>query len=336
MVLRHSVNQQRRNHEEVAAILPPAQRLTLFLLAILVAIPEISRFWRFQQEQNASLQRPNEQPQEAAVEVERKEQAGVSEKDRPTITELFQASGTDKLSRHHYDRYYKHWLAPYRDKPEMTMLEIGADQGKSLKTWQDYFSDPKLIVGLAYGSPSAGVEGKTESLARVRVVRGDQSKKETMDELIQLGPWDIILDDGSHHPDHIIFSLWSLWTSVKPGGLYIIEDLEGSYFKAGSTLYDYVFEGGINAGPKTNAVAKLKQFVEIMQRHHIGEPQLSIMPGDEWICSMEFGMNLVVLRKCTQQDLDEAPKRIEAFHRDPEEVAQWLDNAKASNPTALV
>lgn len=44
-----------------------------------------------------------------------------------------------------------------------------------------------------------------------------------MQELITKGPWDVIIDDGSHLPSHMIYTMFALWQSVKPGGLYIIE-----------------------------------------------------------------------------------------------------------------
>lgn len=37
------------------------------------------------------------------------------------------------------------------------------------------------------------------------------------------GGFDMIVDDGSHNPNHIIVSLDNLWAGVKPGGVYIIE-----------------------------------------------------------------------------------------------------------------
>ena len=100
-------------------------------------------------------------------------------------------------------------------------MEIGAEHGRSLKVWDDYFTSPKTVLGLAYGNSAGGVEKKLGP--KTTVIWGDQSKNETMQELIARGPWDIIIDDGSHEPSHMIYSLFSLWKSLKPGGLYVIE-----------------------------------------------------------------------------------------------------------------
>lgn len=43
------------------------------------------------------------------------------------------------------------------------------------------------------------------------------------------GPFDVIVDDGSHIGAHMIASIGVLWDAVVPGGFYIIEDLATSY-----------------------------------------------------------------------------------------------------------
>jgi len=45
----------------------------------------------------------------------------------------------------------------------------------------------------------------------------------------EIGEVDIILDDGSHIVKHMIFSFNLLFSSVKKGGLYVIEDLRTTY-----------------------------------------------------------------------------------------------------------
>ena len=50
--------------------------------------------------------------------------------------------------------------------------------------------------------------------------------------------FDVIIDDGSHIPWHQIFTLETIFdTFLKDGGVYIIEDIETSYWwgDAGST-----------------------------------------------------------------------------------------------------
>ena len=79
------------------------------------------------------------------------------------------------------------------------------------------------------------------------------------EDLIARGPWDIIIDDGSHVPYHQVFSFFCLWKAVVPGGLYVIEDLETNYWLPGRRVYghlggtcesEFVFPPGNVAMPK--------------------------------------------------------------------------------------
>lgn len=251
------------------------------------------------------------------------------------------ASESDKYYRHHYENYYIHWLQPFRHVPKLKLLEIGADKGRSLLLWSNYFTDPELIVGLAYGEDARDIDqtvstnqqtGKMREI--VQIVKGDQSKTETMEKLKTMGPYHIIVDDGSHVPDHMAFSLFSLWNSVKPGGLYVLEDLECNYWAAGSTIYGYPLRGtGIGTSPKDNVVEKIKQLIDTLVKNQIGatKEDLSIMPGDENICSIEFGKNLVVLRKCSEAELANSPPLLSKVY-DANLMADWVQRAISSNP----
>jgi Methyltransferase domain len=257
------------------------------------------------------------------------------------LLDLLVASESDKYFRHHYENYYIPWLAPFQTIPKLKLLEIGADKGKSLLLWSQYFSDPALILGLAYGEAAKDIDETVQANKKggklreiVQVLKGDQSKKETMETLRTMGPYHIIIDDGSHVPEHMAFSLFSLWNSVAPGGLYIIEDLECNYWPSGSYIYGYPLLGtGVGTSPKDNFVEKTKQLIDTLVRHQIGATKetMSIMPGDETICSIEFGKNIVVLKKCTEAQLINAPP-YQGVSYDADHMAEWVRNAKSTNP----
>ncbi len=52
---------------------------------------------------------------------------------RESISTIMDWTGTDKLFRHAYDRYYSRYFEEFRDKPGLRILEIGAATGHSLK-----------------------------------------------------------------------------------------------------------------------------------------------------------------------------------------------------------
>eukprot|EP00565_Helicotheca_tamesis_P008438 CAMPEP_0185724464 /NCGR_PEP_ID=MMETSP1171-20130828/934_1 /TAXON_ID=374046 /ORGANISM="Helicotheca tamensis, Strain CCMP826" /LENGTH=336 /DNA_ID=CAMNT_0028392317 /DNA_START=92 /DNA_END=1102 /DNA_ORIENTATION=- len=247
----------------------------------------------------------------------------------PSFTDLLIESGSDKYYRHHYERYYEGWLEPYRNVAKLKMLEIGADQGKSIELWKNYFTNHELVMGLAYGDHvlSSGIKDRG-----VEIHYGDQSKHETMNALMKKGPWDVIIDDGSHFPGHTLYSLFALWEAVKPGGIYVIEDLETSYWDLpDAEIYSYKLNHtGIGAKSEYSTVAKIQELEQVLVRHQIGAEELSVMPGDHSICSIEWGMNLVKIHKCGVNDgvgPDYLPRMYEQ-----DKMRKWVKAAKRTNP----
>ena len=60
-----------------------------------------------------------------------------------------------------------------------------------------------------------------------KIIRGDMSSRDDLARLIRaIGrPIDIIIEDGSHASHHQQIALGYLFPHIRPGGLYIIEDL---------------------------------------------------------------------------------------------------------------
>lgn len=282
----------------------------------------------------------------------------VPESTLPSFTDLLIKSGSDKYHNHHYEHYYETWLGPFRHKPQLRMLEIGVDSGVSLALWKNYFTRAELLVGLAYYdhpviqyvhkdtgehirykehpyNNNADVSRRISET--VKVIGGDQSKMETMDLVCADGPFDVIMDDGSHVPFHVMFSLFSLFgPCLKEGGMYIIEDVETSYWGDGDGVYGYRLEGtGFGAAPDRSVTEKLKQFIDLLVREKTDIPKdlLSIMPGDVDLCEMRFGKNVVALYKCTKEQSTDPPVyKYFGQNFDKTRALQWLESAMASNP----
>jgi hypothetical protein len=45
----------------------------------------------------------------------------------------------------------------------------------------------------------------------------------------KIGGYDVIIDDGGHHAHQMIASFQALWPAIKPGGIYVVEDIHCNY-----------------------------------------------------------------------------------------------------------
>lgn len=144
-----------------------------------------------------------------------------------TLDNLAKIYGTDKFSGiHNYCVKYEKYL-PFQRYEELKIMEIGVQEGKSLKTWKDYFYRSK-ILGIDI-DPSCIKH--TED--RIIVEIGSQTDEGFLKGMKLLyGPFDMILDDGSHINSDVIFSFEHLFGAVKPGGVYVIEDACTSYWES--------------------------------------------------------------------------------------------------------
>jgi len=245
--------------------------------------------------------------QEKAMLSRRVSNIGASEEKKQgpkTIKEIFQETNTDKLWRHGYHRYYETQLAPYRGIDGLRLLEIGADSGISLGAWLQYFANPATVQGVAYGVDAGNAKNKACELMpaqcnKLEIYSLDQSDKAALADMSAKNPegWDIIIYDASHYPPHQIISFQSLWPKLRPGGLYVIEDIESSYVDTGS-VYGYPLSGGIGHAPPANAVEQFKRLADVVSRKHFGQPQFTVFEGvDHDVADVDFADGLIFVHK---------------------------------------
>ncbi|MFN7990110.1 MAG: hypothetical protein U0529_21740 [Thermoanaerobaculia bacterium] len=149
---------------------------------------------------------------------------------------------TDKASDSHgFTEVYERFFAPLRNEP-IRILEIGIDQGGSLLTWRDYF--PKAAV---FGIDI--LDRSDLQSDRIRTFVADQSKREQLGAFLAKypGPYDVILDDGGHSMEQQQVSLGFLFAAVRPGGLYVVEDVHTSL----RAFYPYKGFGADDDGSNT-------------------------------------------------------------------------------------
>lgn len=144
---------------------------------------------------------------------------------RKKLNAIFYFNGSDKgYFGHCYGDFYETLLKPFVGK-KIRLLEIGLNENDnqhipSLLAWREYLGERAEIVGLDIR------DFRHMAQPGMAIEMGDQRDVECLDNLAsKYGPFDIIIDDGSHDPDDQIASFRHLWWCLNPGGVYAIEDL---------------------------------------------------------------------------------------------------------------
>ncbi|MEJ7891570.1 MAG: class I SAM-dependent methyltransferase [Solirubrobacteraceae bacterium] len=118
---------------------------------------------------------------------------------------------------------YEPYLAPLRGRAT-SVLEIGVKRGGSMELWAEYFPAARILgVDIKPGL-------KRFESDRIGIRIGDQGDDAFLDSLIaEAGAFDVVIDDGSHEFADQRSTLLKLWPSVRPGGVYVVEDVHTSY-----------------------------------------------------------------------------------------------------------
>lgn len=144
------------------------------------------------------------------------------------LVEMASFYNTDKHYEHRYfELIYDQIFQPHQFSCR-SFLEIGCAGGESLRLWRDYFENAD-IVGIDINTEYTKLMLGEDNNERLTLVNLDQSKEEELDRFCETySEFDFILDDGSHkmYDQQITFA--KLFKILKPGGIFVIEDLHTS------------------------------------------------------------------------------------------------------------
>jgi len=147
-----------------------------------------------------------------------------------------------------YEEHFGRYCNPASGR-NVRMMEIGIQSGGSMLMWQHAFGDNlDLLLG-------ADINPNTKAWERfgdnVKVAIGSQADPAFLSQVKEnySDGFDIILDDGSHVPNHMFITFVSMWPSIRPGGVYLIEDVHGT-----NPLPDWLFHGHEVDGVKWNGL----------------------------------------------------------------------------------
>ena len=128
-----------------------------------------------------------------------------------------------------YFHAYRAVFGPLRSTP-LRILEIGIWQGASLQLWKQYFDNPQTIIVGVDVLPECKRFDAPDSGVHIRI--GNQADPIFLKKVVaEFGPFDLIIDDGSHVSSHIITSFNHLFDGgLKDSGIYFVEDMHANYW----------------------------------------------------------------------------------------------------------
>ena len=129
--------------------------------------------------------------------------------------------------RHYFDLYVRH-LAGFVGR-EVVVVEVGVYSGGSLEMWKSYFGEHATIHGVDIQEACRAYEGDG-----VHIHIGDQGDRAFWKQFKKDVPViDVLIDDGGHHPNQMRVTFEELFPIMRPGGVYICEDIiNGNEFLA--------------------------------------------------------------------------------------------------------
>lgn len=181
------------------------------------------------------------------------------------LTELSNFYGPDKgFAHNYYERFYKKLLEP--KQAACDVLEIcNTSNLASLFVWRDYF-DEGLVHGII---PNKDKEGD----GRIETFIVNNSNENEIKQFSDLKfQYDVIVDDGTHKMKDQQTNIQLLFNNLKPGGYYVIADLQTSIEckTSGKEVFGWgdpqktttleMLQSFINKTPKTDYVTNLWEY----------------------------------------------------------------------------
>jgi hypothetical protein len=206
-----------------------------------------------------------------------------------SLTELAEEFGSDKWGVHRYTPHYERHFAPLRDR-EMLVLELGIggyarerQGGASLRMWKWFFPRAQVV----------GVDIEDKSFVdepRITSFQGSQTDRALMRRIAKLfGAPAIVIDDGSHRPPHVIKSFQTLFPMLEDGGLYVIEDVQTSYWPA--------WKGSLDLDDPSTSMAMVKRLLDGLNHEEFLDDDYEASYTDLHVVAVHCYHNLVIVEK---------------------------------------
>jgi hypothetical protein len=124
---------------------------------------------------------------------------------------------------HYFDIYHRHFSKFVGRK--VNVLEIGVYSGGSLEMWKEYFGPHCHIYGVDIEESCKCYEDDS-----TEIFIGDQADRDFWKAFKERVPAiDILIDDGGHQTEQQIVTLEEMLPHLRPGGVYVCEDVHGQH-----------------------------------------------------------------------------------------------------------
>lgn len=124
---------------------------------------------------------------------------------------------------HYFEIYHRHFSRFIGKK--VNVLEIGVYSGGSLGMWRSYFGDESHLYGVDIAEACRAYENDN-----VSIFIGDQADRafwRTFRNNVE--GIDVLIDDGGHTPEQQQITLEEMLPHLRPGGVYLCEDIQGDF-----------------------------------------------------------------------------------------------------------
>jgi hypothetical protein len=139
-----------------------------------------------------------------------------------SLSELADHTVTDKDTVHSYLSLYTENLLRMKNTATR-VLEVGINKGGSIKMWADFFTNATV-----YGIDVATDRIECDlSNPNIKCILADAYNVEFVRSL-GYGTFDMVLDDGPHTKESMIFFAREYSKLLKYGGVLIIEDIQST------------------------------------------------------------------------------------------------------------
>ena len=208
---------------------------------------------------------------------------------RMNLTELAQEFKTDKWGSHRYTPHYQRHLERWRND-SFTLLEIGiggyarkGQGGNSLRMWKQFFPRAQ-IIGLDIQDKSFVDE------TRIKTYRGSQTDEGLLRRIVEdAGSVRVVIDDGSHRPEHIRETFRIMFPLIESEGMYIIEDTQTSYWPE--------WGGSEDLQDRSSSMALVKDLVDGLNYEEYVDDDYQPSYTDLHVTAVHAYHNLVFVQK---------------------------------------